>query len=213
MKRKLFLLPILSVCALSSLSAMPINFGHSFVLALGEQAFFDPGFSDSFPQDVEDPDPHPEVFVASFGSALSVNTYKFFNSPEKAVLSGTQFLQNGSTSYYEIRASGFSTPVRFEMINELVILGGSASMASHIHDDPIDGPGEHFSMSTTSTGILTGILESRWAHYLEFFVSHQGEGASLSKFTLTLRPVPDAGSTLTLLGMALCIFGGIARRF
>jgi hypothetical protein len=43
------------------------------------------------------------------------------------------------------------------------------------------------------------------------FGTSQGFGAF--SLTLTSVPVPDAGSTMALIGMALCALGGISRRF
>ena len=89
-------------------------------------------------------------------------------------------------------------------------------MAGYLHDDPLDsGRGDDFDLTTTSTASLSGILDAPWNHFLEFFVQHTGEGASLSKFTLILSPVsdvPDGASTLMLLGLALGALGIAGRK-
>jgi len=46
----------------------------------------------------------------------------------------------------------------------------------------------------------------------QFFNSATSQGNGAFSLVLT-RQVPDAGSTMALMGMALCALGGISRRF
>jgi VPDSG-CTERM motif len=84
------------------------------------------------------------------------------------------------------------------------------------------GPSTFVFANVGSIGSMTGSLGigSYEFSFLSMVYNAQG-GSSVSDFiTLTLtRPdgggngVPDAGSTVTLLGMALLGLGGVARRF
>lgn len=64
------------------------------------------------------------------------------------------------------------------------------------------------------TGAASGIIEpGKYIFNYRSSISDGNGGIGAGNFSFTMtRSVPDAGSTLTLLGMALCAIGGIFRR-
>ena len=176
----------------------------------------------------------------NLGPTVAAVLRNFVNSPTQAIWSGAQtFINLGAVSPFASGAGAYgefrfllSETVNYSVTSNFIAgLNDGATARSFARLEKRGEPDFQFKNvyleSDQTTGIIrlgdgvgalvgtnTGILEP--GSYLFSFgaeINGGNGGTANGNFSFALtRSVPDAGSTLTLLGLAVCAIGGIFRK-
>jgi hypothetical protein len=217
MKFLLTFLPILAL-SLARLSAIGISF---------DRVWFESRVLDPYGPSIEiEQDPSFHAIPLSIGDASDSNTLKglwrFTNTPNEAILDGTWYMQ-GSLIYNAYFTFTISEPVSYfitgeirQLVDTSTPLGGTIGTVL-----TASGPDSFSAINATDVGTfsLPPIVGARTLMPGQYSFRPNGTGSyteSVSNITFRLTPpppsVPDGGSTLMILGLAICAIGGIFRK-
>ena len=159
--------------------------------------------------------------ISSSGAAIAASAWSFLNASEVAVWSGAHtmftFGITGASVYGELRFL-LGESVNYSLTSNIIpALGEGAGVRNAARLEQLAGIDfiweDVFTQDLITQPVASGTLEP--GKYIFSYLASSGGGTSFvnGSFDFTMTPnVPDGGSTLMLLGLAICAIGGIFRK-